>query len=194
MKKNKFAILLSLASLFGVNAYAQTQTEQLKEVPAAQNALTAQSPLLPNPENPIRVEEKELNTKSELAYIPAPPLTNMWVYAVGSTNCGWEYTSNLPVTNCNHGGQQLRAAVLEIGYGYNSFAWMNSGMLPYSLYSSTPVCITNGYYTWPCAGGQIVAGFLKEYILDGYQNGIFRYQNTSANWPQNTMSVQISIL
>ncbi|WP_243465110.1 hypothetical protein [Photorhabdus temperata] len=33
MKKNKLAILLSLASLFGANAYAQT--EQLKEVPTA---------------------------------------------------------------------------------------------------------------------------------------------------------------
>ncbi|MCW7764534.1 YolA family protein [Photorhabdus luminescens] len=193
MKKNKLAILLSLASLFGVNAYAQT--EQPKEVPTTQNALAAQSQLLPNPESPIRAEEeKELNAKSGVAYAPAPPLTNMWIYAVGSTNCGWEYTSNLPVTNCNHGGQQLRAAVLEIGYGYSSFAWMNGGILPYSLYSSTPVCITNGRYNWPCAAGQIVVGFLKEYSLDGYQNGIFRYQNTSANWPQNTMSAQISIL
>ncbi|MCE1787494.1 YolA family protein, partial [Enterobacter hormaechei] len=101
--KNKLAILLSLASLFGVNAYAQT--EQPKEVPTAQNALAAQPQLLPNPESPIRAEEdKKLDIKSGVAYAPAPPLTNMWVYAVGSTNCGWEYTSNLPVTNCNHGG------------------------------------------------------------------------------------------
>ncbi|MQL49731.1 DUF4879 domain-containing protein [Photorhabdus khanii] len=192
MKKNKLAILLSLASLFGINAYAQTEKPQ--EAPAAKHALTAQSQLLPNPKSPIRADGKELDIKSEIAYIPAPTLTNMWIYAVGSTNCGWEYTSNLPVTNCNHGGGLLRAAVLEIGYGFNPIAGMNGAILPGSMYSSTPVCITGGYYTWPCPAGQIVAGWLKEYTLDGYQNGIFRYQNTSTNWPHNTMSTQISIL
>ncbi|AKH63129.1 MULTISPECIES: YolA family protein [Photorhabdus] len=191
MKKNKLAILLSLASLFGVNAYAQTEKPQ--EAPAAKNALTAQSQLLPNPESPIRADEKALDIKSEIAYIPAPPLTNMWVYAVGSTTCGWEYTSNLPVTNCDHGGNLLRAAVLEIGYGFNPIAGMNGVTLPGSMYSSTPVCITGGYYTWPCAAGQIVVGSLKEYSLDGYQNGLFRYQNTSTNWPHNTISTQINI-
>ncbi|MGV8002124.1 YolA family protein [Photorhabdus temperata subsp. temperata] len=193
MKKNKLAILLSLASLFGANAYAQT--EQLKEVPTAQKVQIAQSQLLPNAESPIRAEERDLKINSGPVDAPAPPLTNMWVYAVGSTNCGWEYTSNLFATTCDHGGQQLRAAVLEIGYGYNSFAWMNGNILHNSaMYASTPVCITNGYYTWPCTAGQTVAGYLREYNLDGNQNGTFRYQNTSTNSPWNTESVQINIL
>ena len=74
-------------------------------------------------------------------------------------------------------------------------AWMNGGLLPSSArYASTPVCVTGGYYTWPCTAGQTVVGFLNEYNLDGYQNGLFKYQNTSTNSPWNTMSVQISIL
>ena len=126
---------------------------------------------------------------------PAPPLSSMWVYAVGSTNCGWENTAGLSATACNHGGPELRSAVLEIGYGSNRVVWMNGGLLPSSaMYASTPVCVTNGYYTWPCTAGQTVYGFLNEYTLDGRDNGVFRYQNTSTNSPGNTLSVQISIL
>ena len=120
----------------------------------------------------------------------------MWVFAVGSTNYGgWEYTSGLTTTTNDHGGAQLRPAVLEIGYGASSIAWMSTSLLPSSaMYASTPVCITGVYYTWPCTAGQTVVGFLREYNLDGYQGGIFKYQNTSINSPRNTMSVQINIL
>jgi len=69
------------------------------------------------------------------------------------------------------------------------------GLLPSStMYSSTPVCVTGSNYTWPCTAGQTVVGFLNEYNVDGHQNGLFKYQNTSTNSPWNTMSVQISIL
>ncbi|WP_201278427.1 DUF4879 domain-containing protein [Pandoraea fibrosis] len=39
-----------------------------------------------------------------------------------------------------------------------------------------------------------VVGFLNEYNLDGYQNGLFKYQNPSINSLWSTMSVQISVL
>ncbi|WP_366144632.1 YolA family protein [Idiomarina sp.] len=134
-------------------------------------------------------------TDSVTPFAPAPPLTDMWVYAVGSSDCGWEETAGLSVTTCDHGGTQLRVAILEIGYGSNEIAWMNGGQLTNSdQYSSTPVCVTGGYYSWPCSAGQTVVGYLNEYSVDGYQNGIFKYQNTSTNSPWNTMSVQISIL
>jgi len=124
----------------------------------------------------------------------APPLTAIWVYAVGSSKCGWESTVNQRETQCDHGGPQLRTAVLEIGYGRNPIVWMQGGALPNgALYARTTVCITNGYYTWPCKPGQTVAGWLNEYNLDGHQLGIFRYQNTSINAPWNTIAVQISI-
>jgi hypothetical protein len=135
-------------------------------------------------------EESSLSTRS-----PAPPLTELYIYAIGSSNCDWESTLNLSTTKCDHGGSQLRAAVLEIGYGSNSIAWMAGGILPSSaMYGSTPVCVINGYYDWPCLPGQTVVGFLNEYTLDGHQNGIFKYQNTSTNSPWNTMTKQISIL
>jgi hypothetical protein len=129
-------------------------------------------------------------------FAPAPPLTRLFVYAVGSTNCNWEYMTTIGqvATTCNHGGAQLRAAVLEIGYGSNPVAWMIGGVLPSSAhYQTTPVCITGSNYTWPCTAGQTVVGFLRYFNLDGHQNGIFREQNTSTNSPWNTMSTQINI-
>lgn len=130
-------------------------------------------------------------------FAPAPPLTQMFVYAVGSTNCGWEYMTTIGqiATTCNHGGAQLRSAVLEIGYGSIPVAWMNGGVLPSSAnYQTTLVCIVGSSYSWPCPVGSTVVGFLRYYNLDGYQSGIFRYQNTSTNSPWNTMSTQINIL
>lgn len=125
----------------------------------------------------------------------APPLSAMWVYAVGSTDCGWEETAGLVTTTCNHGGAQLRVAVLEIGYGSSGIVTANGGVLPSSaMYASTMVCLTGSYYTWPCTPGQTVVGFLKEYSLDGLQSAFFKYQNTSLNSPWNSMSVQISVL
>jgi hypothetical protein len=145
---------------------------------------------------PIPAEASNSTPKSgAVALAAASPLSAMWVYAVGSSNCGWENTAGLTTTTCNHGGAQLRSAVLEIGYGNTRVPKMNGGTLPSSaLLASTPVCVTGGYYSWPCTAGQTVVGFLLEYKLDGHQNGLFKYQNTSSNSPWNTMSVQISIL
>lgn len=191
MKMTFIKTLVSAAILAGMGATAQAE-----DVPRGQQVITA-LPELSSHNKPVPAEVTGTpQVKSgAVARAPAPPLTAMWVYAVGSTDCGWEYTAGLTTTTCNHGGAQLRTAVLEIGYGSNPVAWMNGGVLPSSArYASTPVCVTGGYYTWPCTAGQTVVGFLNEYNLDGYQNGIFKYQNTSTNSPWNTMSVQISIL
>ncbi|MDI9689709.1 YolA family protein [Burkholderia cenocepacia] len=191
MKSTFFKQLLVMATIAGVSAAAQAE-----DVPRGQGVLTALPTLAShNKQIPAEPAATPQIKSGAVARAPAPPLTAMWVYAVGSTDCGWEYTAGLTTTTCNHGGAQLRSAVLEIGYGASRVAWMNSGVLPSSaMYASTPVCITGGYYTWPCTAGQTVVGFLNEYNLDGYQNGIFKYQNTSTNSPWNTMSVQISIL
>ncbi len=191
MKSSLFKPLMMVAIIAGMNAAAQAE-----EIPRGQGVITA-LPALASHNKPIPVDVTTTPqiTSGAVARAAAPPLTAMWVYAVGSTNCGWEGTAGLTTTTCNHGGAQLRAAVLEIGYGASRVAWMNSGLLSSSaMYASTPVCVTGGYYTWPCTAGQTVVGFLNEYNLDGYQNGIFKYQNTSTNSPWNTMSVQISIL
>lgn len=189
LNKFKLSLLLSLTSLFSAHAYSQS-AEQV-QVPQNQEAFASLGEL---GSSTILAKSGEGNTLGT-ARAPASPLTQMWVYAVGSTNCDWEGTVGLYSTVCNHGGTQLRAAVLEIGYGSGNVAWMNGGVLPSSaMYASTPVCVTGGYYSWPCTAGQSVVGFLNEYKLDGNQNGIFKYQNTSSNSPWNTMTVQISIL
>lgn len=127
----------------------------------------------------------------------ASPLTTVYVYAVGSSNCNWEYMTSQTQfsTTCNHGGSQLRAAVIEIGYGNNPLAWMSGGLLSTSKnYQTSPLCVVNGAYTWSCPSGYTIVGFLRYYNLDGYQSGTFKYQNKSTNSPWNTISKQISIL
>lgn len=191
IKKLNLTFLLSLVALSSATVHAESQIV----APQGQEVLIAFPELISSEKAiPAKVTDN-IEVPPGAARAPAPPLTQMWVYAVGSTNCGWEYTVGLSVTTCDHGGAQLRTAVLEIGYGSSRIAWMNGGVLPGSvMYASTPVCITGGYYSWPCTAGQTVVGFLNEYNVDGYQNGIFKYQNTSINSPWNTMSVQISIL
>ncbi|QMV13540.1 YolA family protein [Vibrio spartinae] len=191
MKINFIKYLASTAIIAGIGV-----TVHAEEVPRSQQAILSLSPLTSqiNP-IPAEVTGTSLVKSGKVELAPAPPLSSMWVYAVGSSDCGWESTAGLTVTTCNHGGSALRAAVLEIGYGSSSIAWMNGGILPRSAqYASTSVCVTGNYYTWPCTAGQIVVGWLVEYNLDGHQNGTFKYQNTSTNSPWNTMSVRIRIL
>lgn len=186
-KKIGCSLVLSLAMIISAQSYSQDTKEA--SIPQSQEALTS----LGGPSgSTIAVKANETSNLS-VARAPAAPLTQMWVYAVGSSNCGWENTAGLSVTTCNHGGLQLRTAVLEIGYGSSRIAWMIGGLLG-SPYATTPVCITGGYYSWPCTAGQSIVGFLVEYNLDGNQSGLFKYQNTSTNSPWNTMSVQINIL
>ena len=134
---------------------------------------------------------------NQAGFAPAPALTAMWVYAVGSSNIGWEVmqTRGQFSTKQNHGGALMRAAVIEIGYGYSPFAYMQGSLLPASkIYQTDSVCIVGGYYTWPCPAGYTVVGYFRYINLDGYQNGQFSYRNTSVNSPWNTMSTWINIL
>ncbi|OOV87895.1 DUF4879 domain-containing protein [Oceanospirillum linum] len=58
----------------------------------------------------------------------APALTQVQVFAVGSSNCGWEAISaNTFATSCDHGGSVLRSVILEVGYSNASLrtAWMS---------------------------------------------------------------------
>jgi hypothetical protein len=123
-------------------------------------------------------------------------LSSVRVYAVGSTDCDWEYISaGAFATSCNHGGAQLRVAVLEFGYGsVYPAARMSGNALPSSAkYQSQAVCGTTTNFTFSCSAGQTVIGTLNYYDLDGYQSGNFQYQNTSINGG-GTFSTQINIL
>ena len=184
--------LLSVATLAGMAVTVHAEPQE--SVPSGQQVLTA-FPELSSDTKLKAPEVKSGRFQPGIAFAPAPALTSVRVYAIGSTNCGWEYPGGALGTSCDHGGAQLRAAVLEVGYGSFRVVWMNGGVLASSaMYASTPVCITNGYYSWPCTAGQTVVGFLNEYTLDGSQGGQFKYQSTSINAPGNTLSVQINIL
>ncbi|GAA0918983.1 hypothetical protein GCM10009552_39020 [Rothia nasimurium] len=176
----RFAVLAAV-----LTASAVTQAQDLP------TSIVTLPPLVQPADAPVQIEAPS----PFVVFAPAPALSSIRVYGVGSSNCGWEYpAAGQMTTNCDHGGAQLRVAVLEIGYGSNAIAWMNGGQLPRSAqYASTTVCITGSNYTWPCTAGQTVVGWLNEYNLDGQQSGLFKYQNTSTNAPWNTISTQINI-
>jgi hypothetical protein len=176
-----------MATTSAMSVQAQEDTSATQRVMTALPSLTTQGPIVPAPVTDVPVPP--------MPRAPAPALSSIRVYAVGSTSCGWEYTNGNGSTTCNHGGGELRVAVIEIGYGANPIASMNGGQLPRSArYASTGICITGTQYTWPCTPGQTVVGWLDEYNVDGHESGYFKYQNTSTNAPYNTLYTQINIL
>ncbi|GLR63984.1 DUF4879 domain-containing protein [Marinospirillum insulare] len=128
-------------------------------------------------------------------YAPAPSITSVSIHAVGSTNCGWEDIGlNQYTTYCDHGGVELKAVALVVGYGGNRLAWMNGNLLNSSKnYDNDPVCINNGQPNIGCTQGGVAVAYLRYYNLDGYENGKFEFQDTSMNAPWNTMSTYIFI-
>ena len=128
-------------------------------------------------------------------YAPAPSITSVSIHAVGSTNCGWEDIGlNQYTTYCDHGGAELKAVALVVGYGGNRLAWMNGNLLSSSKNDfNEPICINNGQPNIGCAQGGVAVAYLRYYNLDGYENGKFEFQDTSMNAPWNTMSTYIFI-
>src|SRR5690554_8181225 len=86
MKINFFKYLLSAAIIAGIGATAHAE-----EVPRSQQAISS-FPALTSQNNPIPAEVTSTSQveSGAVARAPAPPLTDMWVYAVGSSDCGWE--------------------------------------------------------------------------------------------------------
>lgn len=130
------------------------------------------------------------------ARAPAPPLSQVAVEAVGSSQAGgWEYMTTLGQLSTlrDHGGAELSVVVLEVGYGGSPSASINGALLPRSAeYKTEPLCLNGGSLT-PCGIGQTYVAWRRYYQLDGTQEGNFRYQNTSINAPFNTVSTDIYI-
>jgi hypothetical protein len=126
---------------------------------------------------------------------PAAPLSQVRVFAVGSSNSSWEYPAvGAQSTAHDHGGAFMAVVVLEMGYGGNAIGRMNGGVLPASaLYRRDTLCFVNGNAAVPCPAGNTVAGFLNYWNVSGNQNGFFQHSNTSLNSPWNTLSTQINI-
>lgn len=127
---------------------------------------------------------------------PAPPLTRAAVWAVGSTQAnGWdEGLTNAFITPSDHGGQQLRVAVWEVGYANSSsrIGKMNGTQLPQPTQTEA-LCGTNTTTPIWCNTGGIVTGYMVYYVLDGYQSGSFQDIATSLVFPYNQRNGQISI-
>lgn len=192
MSKGLFTLVGILLASTTV-AVAQTQTDDasvqrlLTTFPVA---LTSGGPLTKVVSEQVAIPKVPLRA-------PAPPLTRELVYAVGSTQYGgWEYMTTIGQSSTvgDHGGAQLRVVVQEIGYGSSPFAWMAGSMLPSSAnYQTDSICISGNYYVSPCPVGGIVVGWYRYYNLDGWQDNLFQYQNTSTNSPWNTLSTSIYI-
>ena len=135
-----------------------------------------------------------LSATAQVQAASAPPLTQTDIFAVESSNCGFERLYSPYVsTTCDHGGAWLYVYVLEVGYGTGGKATMRGDVLPRStLLLSKPLCTINGVLDF-CPVGLPVEGYLYVYNLSGYQGGQFAYENTSINYPFNTMYRWISI-
>jgi Domain of unknown function (DUF4879) len=195
MQSRFFAMVVSVTAM---TAFAAEDTAQVEPVrPSIGGGLQGQplyldvSRLAHLPASVARTEGLSANLA------PAPPLNYLQVYAVGSSNIGWEILSDAYAwsTSYDHGGQFMYVAVLELGYGGNPFVRMNGGQLPSSAnYANDSVCIdAYGQLYTPCAVGQTVAGWLRYFDVSGNQGGQFDYQNTSLNSPWNTMYDSLSI-
>ena len=122
---------------------------------------------------------------------PAPNLSSVRVYAVGSSNYGdWEFLPTGALSTANDHGGQVQVAVLEFGYGVNPVATMNGNSV--SIYESTAVCGPPSNFNFPCTNGQTMTGTMYIYDVSGYQNGTFAYQHTSIN-AGGTLYAQIYI-
>ncbi|MCA7012277.1 YolA family protein [Dickeya dadantii subsp. dieffenbachiae] len=188
-------LLLSLAAIFSHAGYSQTINNTDEAGPPIELGLTAFDSLESNSPLSAARDTSRASTSGALR-APAPSLSRVTVYAVGSSNCGWEYMTSVGQlsTTCDHGGAQLRVAVQEIGYGNNPVAWMNGGILPRSAnYQTDGICIVGNQYTFPCPAGYTVVGWMHYYNLDGTDNGQFKFQDTSTNAPRNTLFTQTYI-
>ncbi|KZN62389.1 hypothetical protein N473_19240 [Pseudoalteromonas luteoviolacea CPMOR-1] len=107
---------------------------------------------------------------------PASGISYYEVFAVGSSNMGWEYPSSSDFsTTKDHGGNQLLVAVIQYGYGNPNKATMNGLQKSYS--NSEYLCgsMSNLHI---CKTGETVTGFLYYFDFSGQQSGQF---NTSSN-------------
>lgn len=115
---------------------------------------------------------------------PASPLTYLQIYAASSTqHPDWEiFSDNQTSSIADHGGVELYIVTVELGYGHNNFARMNSSSVPLYDYASLDL-----------DGDRIVDGYMYQWNASGYNSGTFTYQSTSINSPWNTMYDSIYI-
>ncbi len=113
------------------------------------------------------------------------------VYAVGSSNVGWEYlNASQGSTSYNHGGSILYVSVLQYGYGNPNQSTMNG--ISKSYFDSDLLCgtLSNLHY---CSVGETVTGWLYHYNFSGQQSGSFNASTNSTASPYGYWSDSVYI-
>ncbi|WP_018693646.1 DUF4879 domain-containing protein [Algicola sagamiensis] len=103
------------------------------------------------------------------------------VYAVGSSNKGWEYVhAAQQKTTKNHGGHMLYIAVLQFGYGSIESAKLND----HSTHVRFRYDLCGKFNRLhPCRVGEFVTGRLYLFEFSSIEAGIFHTLNHSSTYP-----------
>lgn len=122
---------------------------------------------------------------------PAPGITYFQVYAVGSSNIGWEYTgASQTSTVYDHGGAQLRVAVLQCGYGVANGSLSGTAGTRYLTQNLCGSCSS----LHNCVAGETISAFLYYFSFDGMQGGGFSAYSNSLGVPYGTATDAINVL
>lgn len=146
----------------------------------------------------------QINSKKEVyskpistnisARSPATGIQYFEVFGVGSSSYGgFEYPSDNQVSTTNdHGGSQVRVAVLQYGYGnVNNATFGGQSKAPTT---TEKLCGTLGVDVHTCTAGEIVTGFLYYFDFYGPQSGQFTVSSDSVASPFGYWSDSINIL
>lgn len=182
--KISFTLGMIVAALSPV--YAQSVEEPVQTVITALDSPLADNPLY------ARSEQNTASAEHGPLRAPAPALSSVRVYSVYSAQKGgWQAVPSGTFSLSGYTGGTLRIAVLETGYGGNRIGWINGGQT--SPYQVNAVCIVNGRYTETCPAGTIVSGWMAYFNADNLSSVVFRYQSTSINSPNRTLSTSLNI-
>jgi len=126
------------------------------------------------------------------ARAPATGIQYFEIYGVGSTTQGFEYPQpSASSTTLDHGGSQIRVAVLQYGYGNVNDATL-SGQTK-SPTETENICGTLNVDVHICTPGETVTGFLYYFDFYGPQSGQFTVSSSSIASPFGYWSDSIYI-
>lgn len=122
----------------------------------------------------------------------APGLYYLQIIGVDSKNKGYEEIGEyIYSTQKDHGGSWLRAWTLELGYAGTPYATINGKSVQKT--DQIELCKDYGGNILLCKPGMTIIGYFRQWKLDGYQKGLFRYQNTSTSSPWGTLNDRLTI-
>ncbi|MBB6215158.1 hypothetical protein HNQ80_001247 [Anaerosolibacter carboniphilus] len=192
MKKRGWSIMLSLIICLGMTMNVFGETLHYEKEDDTTNSLLLQKTSI---DMDKQLRETLESLKAEQAshasedgefqlMAPAPPLTYLQVYAaISSKHPTYEYFSENQLSSIeDHGGDEMYIVTVELGYGHTQFAKMGNVLL--NVVQSEAIDLDND---------SIIDGWFYWWDASSYESGNFTYQNTSSNYPWNTMSDAIYI-